>query len=60
VREQYAAVVPAAGSVVDLLVRAKDKQTGQPLKAHQIVAQVRRRMHCLGCQHVPRHICWCL
>jgi hypothetical protein len=41
VREQYAGVVPAEGSVVDLLVRAKDKQTGQPLKAHQIVAQVR-------------------
>ncbi|WIA07921.1 hypothetical protein OEZ85_007399 [Tetradesmus obliquus] len=38
-REKYASVVPAAGSVVDLLVRAKDKQTGQPLKAHQIVAQ---------------------
>jgi hypothetical protein len=43
VREQYASVVPAAGSVVDLLVRAKNKQTGQPLKAHQIVAQVRGR-----------------
>jgi hypothetical protein len=42
-REKYAGVVPAEGSVVDLLVRAKDKQTGQPLKAHQIVAQVRRR-----------------
>jgi hypothetical protein len=42
-REKYAAVVPAAGSVVDLLVRAKDKQTGQPLKAHQIVAQVGRQ-----------------
>lgn len=40
VREKYANVVPAEGSVVDLLVRAKNKLTGQPLKAHQIVAQV--------------------
>jgi hypothetical protein len=35
-------VVPAKGSVVDLLVRARNKQTGQPLKPHEIVAQVRR------------------
>eukprot|EP00882_Tetradesmus_deserticola_P030263 GHRQ01033963.1.p2 GENE.GHRQ01033963.1~~GHRQ01033963.1.p2 ORF type:complete len:489 (+),score=180.62 GHRQ01033963.1:1689-3155(+) len=40
-REKYGVMVPAQGSVVDLLVRAKDKQTGQPLKAHQVVAQVR-------------------
>eukprot|EP00882_Tetradesmus_deserticola_P021759 GHRQ01023556.1.p1 GENE.GHRQ01023556.1~~GHRQ01023556.1.p1 ORF type:complete len:316 (+),score=147.96 GHRQ01023556.1:1689-2636(+) len=39
-REKYGVMVPAQGSVVDLLVRAKDKQTGQPLKAHQVVAQV--------------------
>jgi hypothetical protein len=38
---KYAGVVPAGGSVVDLLVRAKDRLTGQPLKTHQIVAQVR-------------------
>ena len=38
--ERYASVVPAEGSVVDLLVRARDRQTGQPLKTHQIVAQV--------------------
>lgn len=25
--------------MVDLLVKARDKQTGQPLKVHQIVAQ---------------------
>jgi hypothetical protein len=40
VRERYADVVPAAGSVVDLLVRAKDRTTGAPLRASQIVAQV--------------------
>eukprot|EP00878_Enallax_costatus_P020682 GHUV01021871.1.p1 GENE.GHUV01021871.1~~GHUV01021871.1.p1 ORF type:complete len:448 (+),score=109.54 GHUV01021871.1:312-1655(+) len=39
IRQQYADVVPAAGSVVDLLVRAKNKETGRPLKIHQIVAQ---------------------
>lgn len=33
-------MVPAEGSVVDLLVRAKNKETGEPLKTHQIVAQV--------------------
>lgn len=38
--ERYGSVVPAQGSVVDLLVRARDKQTGLSLKAHQIVAQV--------------------
>eukprot|EP00775_Hariotina_reticulata_P005689 gene5689-5927_t len=39
IRQQYANVVPAAGSVVDLLVRAKNKETGQPFKMYQIVAQ---------------------
>jgi hypothetical protein len=38
--ERYASVVPAEGSVVDMLVRARDKQTGQCLRPHQIVAQV--------------------
>lgn len=41
IRDQYAGVIPAEGSVVDLLVRAKNRETGQPLKPHQIVAQVR-------------------
>lgn len=45
IRQEYANVVPAAGSVVDLLVRAKNKETGQPFKMYQIVAQV---------------ACWCL
>mgnify|MGYP001806807640 CR=1 FL=1 len=38
--QRYASVVPAEGSVVDMLIRARDKQTGQLLKPHQIVAQV--------------------
>ncbi|KAF8072353.1 D-xylose-proton symporter [Scenedesmus sp. PABB004] len=38
-REKYRDVVPAEGSVVDLLVRAKNKETGQPLQMHHIVAQ---------------------
>lgn len=38
--QRYASVVPAEGSVVDMLVRSRDKLTGQPLKPHQIVAQV--------------------
>jgi cytochrome P450 len=31
--------MPHEGSLVDLLVRAKNKETGQPLLPHQIVAQ---------------------
>lgn len=38
--QMYAGVVPAQGSVVDLLARSRNKQTGQPLKPHEIVAQV--------------------
>lgn len=41
-KEDYAKRVPAEGSVVDLLVRAKNKETGEPLKLHQIVAQSNR------------------
>lgn len=36
----YSDVVPAQGSVVDLLSRARNKQTGEPLKPHEIIAQV--------------------
>ncbi|KAI8468880.1 MAG: cytochrome P450 [Monoraphidium minutum] len=39
VAAQYAGSVPAQGSVVDCLVNAINKETGRPLKAHQMVAQ---------------------
>jgi hypothetical protein len=45
--ELYSDVIPAQGSVVDLLVRARNKQTGQPLKPHEIVAQVRSFLYCV-------------
>jgi hypothetical protein len=35
----YADKEPIPGSVIDLLVRARNKQTGEPFKTHQIVAQ---------------------
>jgi hypothetical protein len=47
----YAGVVPAQGSVVDLLARSRNKQTGQPLKPHEIVAQVRGK----PCVHTEAH-----
>ncbi|KIZ05238.1 hypothetical protein MNEG_2718 [Monoraphidium neglectum] len=36
---KYADSAPAEGSVVDCLVGARNKETGAPLRAHQIVAQ---------------------
>ena len=39
VAAQYASSVPAEGSAIDLLVRARNKETGEALKAHHIVAQ---------------------